>query len=262
MKTFFINTIISLLLTGSLYAQLKNGKELSYLIRNHLDYDQEGTDILYLLEGGVEAYYVTGDRKIVENTNSPKGIIVNISSGKDPTQIFYTNLQKDSLFYRELVIKDHIYVAEPIPDFKWLLVDAYKTIENKKLQKATTTFRGRNYTAWCDLDTPISIGPWKFNKLPGLAYEITDDDAVFHYEWHLRKVTVKKKMDLRRFDLSKHTFLSLKAFIAQRNKLSNDFTSITNARKPNIEGIEIIESRDIPINLRIRALEIKYEWEP
>ena len=49
-------------------------------------------------------------------------------------------------------------------------------------QKATTTFRGRNYTAWFAPEIPSNNGPWKFGGLPGLILKISDDKRNFIFE--------------------------------------------------------------------------------
>jgi GLPGLI family protein len=51
-----------------------------------------------------------------------------------------------------------------------------------KCQKAMTTFRGRNYTAWFCMDLPFSTGPWRFVGLPGLVLKIYDDKSNFDFE--------------------------------------------------------------------------------
>ena len=60
------------------------------------------------------------------------------------------------------------YYTEPIPSQNWQVGSETKTIADYQCQKATCSFRGRNYTAWFALDIPISQGPWKFGGLPGL----------------------------------------------------------------------------------------------
>ena len=63
------------------------------------------------------------------------------------------------------------------------------TIYNDEIQllgytakKATTTFRGRNYTAYFTLDIPINDGPWKLFGLPGLILEAETDDGILKFE--------------------------------------------------------------------------------
>lgn len=87
-------------------------------------------------------------------------------------------------------------VTKHYPDFKTYLfrsisVDQYKIQEDKKpewkilpdkqkigeynAQKATTSFGGREWTAWFSTDIPFQDGPYKFYGLPGLIVKIEDN---------------------------------------------------------------------------------------
>lgn len=89
-------------------------------------------------------------------------------------------------------------VIKQYPDYKTYLVknisfDTYKIIEDQKIvwkifpdkqkigefnaQKATTSFGGRQWTAWFTVDIPFQDGPYKFCGLPGLIVKIEDDTA-------------------------------------------------------------------------------------
>ncbi|MCJ7932207.1 MAG: GLPGLI family protein [Chryseobacterium sp.] len=86
-------------------------------------------------------------------------------------------------------------VTKQYPDFKTYLfrnisMDKYKIREDKKpewkiqpdkqkigdynTQKATTSFGGREWTAWFAADIPFQDGPYKFYGLPGLIVKIED----------------------------------------------------------------------------------------
>lgn len=86
-------------------------------------------------------------------------------------------------------------VTKQYPDFKTYLfrsisMDKYKIREDKKpewkilpekqkigaynAQKATTSFGGRDWTAWFTTDIPIQDGPYIFYGLPGLIVKIED----------------------------------------------------------------------------------------
>lgn len=67
---------------------------------------------------------------------------------------------------------------------KWILNnDPSKIILGYTCKKATTTYRGRNYTAWYAPDIPLSEGPWKFRGLPGLILRIEDDKKEYVFEF-------------------------------------------------------------------------------
>ena len=86
-------------------------------------------------------------------------------------------------------------VNKTYPDYKVSLhrrlsMETYKILEDKKPewkissekekigeftgQKATTSFGGREWTAWFSSEIPIPDGPYKFHGLPGLIIKIED----------------------------------------------------------------------------------------
>lgn len=71
---------------------------------------------------------------------------------------------------------------ENLNDFTWKISNDTIPILGYTCQKATTTFRGRNYTAWFTPDIPSNNGPWKFGGLPGLILKISDDKRNFTFE--------------------------------------------------------------------------------
>ena len=159
-----------------------------------------------------------------------------------------------------IVIQDVFYVTEKLPTFTWVLIDEFREVENKKLQKATTTFRGRTYTAWCDLDTPINQGPWKFNNLPGLAYSIIDETPNFHFEWHLAKISEVPLEEVPFTKPEQKKYIDIKEFVAERTEVYKEFEEKSRART-SIPGLEEVSSESHYIDRRIRSNEIKYEWE-
>lgn len=71
---------------------------------------------------------------------------------------------------------------EDIPSFHWKVESDTTTILSYSCQKATTTFRRRNYTAWFASEIPSNNGPWKFGGLPGLILKISDDSHRYMFE--------------------------------------------------------------------------------
>ncbi len=95
----------------------------------------------------------------------------------DEGNVIYKNLRDSTLIFREKFEKSAMLVTEPkLPIIQWKILDEKKMIDVYECQKATTTFRGRNYEAWYALKIPISNGPWKLHGLPGLILEFKTDD--------------------------------------------------------------------------------------
>lgn len=63
----------------------------------------------------------------------------------------------------------------------WQLSDEKKEINQLKLQKATSRWAGRNWTAWFCETIPFPEGPYKFRGLPGLIVELYDDKGNYHF---------------------------------------------------------------------------------
>ena len=97
---------------------------------------------------------------------------------------------------------------ESSPSFQWKIENDTTTILSYSCQKATNTFRGRNYTAWFAPEIPSNNGPWKFGGLPGLILKISDESNRYQFEcigiqqlekpepikfYNLRYITLKRK---------------------------------------------------------------------
>ena len=97
--------------------------------------------------------------------------------------LVYKNFKESVMIFRQILpLKPLIVNEQTIPNLNWILVNENKTINNFKCQKATTSFRGRNYVAWFTREIPVSNGPWKLQGLPGLILEASTDDHKFNYE--------------------------------------------------------------------------------
>ena len=101
-----------------------------------------------------------------------------------------------------------IYSDELLPQ-SWTLTDERKDVLGYSCQKATTRFRGRDYTAWVAADIPISNGPWLLGGAPGLILEAYDAQREYIFEAtsvsQLPKALpiVKYKDNYKRMDRSK-----------------------------------------------------------
>lgn len=78
-------------------------------------------------------------------------------------------------------IKQGYYSFKTMDKINWTISDEIKKSENYILQKASTRFGGRSWTAWFCKDIPFNEGPFKFRGLPGLIFELSDAGKNFIY---------------------------------------------------------------------------------
>ncbi|UCA59910.1 GLPGLI family protein [Chryseobacterium rhizoplanae] len=78
-------------------------------------------------------------------------------------------------------IKNGYYTFKTTDKINWAIADEIKKVENYTLQKATTKFGGRSWTAWFCKDIPFNEGPFKLRGLPGLIFELSDAKKNFLY---------------------------------------------------------------------------------
>lgn len=91
-------------------------------------------------------------------------------------------------------VNDNYWVFESQDPIVWKLETETKQKGEWKLQKATTKFGGRHWTAWFTAAILYSEGPYKFKGLPGLIVELYDDNNNYFFE--LAKIEKPKNPNL------------------------------------------------------------------
>lgn len=64
----------------------------------------------------------------------------------------------------------------------WTAENTFEEILGYSCQKATTTYKGRDWTVWFCPEIPIPEGPWKLRGLPGLILKAEDGEGHFRFE--------------------------------------------------------------------------------
>lgn len=82
------------------------------------------------------------------------------------------------------------FLIESKDEMKWNIFPETKKVGEYNLQKAETTFGERKWIAWFCNEIPINEGPYKFQGLPGLIFEIADKGNNYSY-----KLINSKKLD-------------------------------------------------------------------
>jgi GLPGLI family protein len=97
---------------------------------------------------------------------------------------YYLFPDENKLIRREKPLIDSYLIEEPCPVIKWQISTDTATFGGMHCQKATTHFKGRDYTAWFCPDIPFHGGPWKLSGLPGLILDAYDSkkQVVFKFD--------------------------------------------------------------------------------
>jgi len=144
---------------------------------------------------------------------------------------------------------------DEISDMKWDIKSDTSTVLSYSCQKATTTFRGRNYEAWFTTELPINNGPWKFGGLPGLILKISDNKQFHVFECiGIKKLKIMEPIkfyDLKYIKISRENLNKL----YQRYEddqvgyvISNGYTGKSYVSGPNDTMIEVKHFPKQPFN--------------
>lgn len=179
-------SLCSLLLVTSIsYGQ-------NYRISYNLKYKPDSLDTktknleLSLLVDAKKSSFVT-DEIITNDKPSTAGTVYFYDTPL--RQVIQRNHGNNEIFDYE-TFGMHYYKIPSNTKLNWKVEKETKEENGYKLQKATTTFGKRNWTAWFIPEIPLSEGPYVFYGLPGLIYEISDKKGNFEY-----KMTALQKLE-------------------------------------------------------------------
>lgn len=130
-------------------------------------------------------YYIA-DSLIDNNIPFPKDL-------KLATSYILSQKPGSSTFTEYDILENTILKLQTDANQNWKLTGDKKQVKNLSLQKATTTWGGRNWTAFFCAEIPFQEGPYKFHGLPGLIVELFDDKNNYHFDLAKSQILKKKK---------------------------------------------------------------------
>lgn len=153
-----------------------------------------------------------------------------INKSKKGISEYRTNTKTDQLIIRKpnsfknLWYRDfkEYFVIQTDDEMKWKLLPDTKDYNEYKLQKATTNFGGREWTAWFSEKVPISEGPYKFRGLPGLIFLLSDSENNFVYKL-VKNTKLKETYDTTDFLENHYDQKPLKVTNEFYNRFLTDF---------------------------------------
>lgn len=203
-----------------------------------------------------KSFYYEKNREITakDEKNQESGTInKNIYLGENNNEVRFQIYDKknDTLLSIDYQQNNEVICVEKFPKMDWKLESETKLISNYLCSKATTNFRGRNYTAWYSIDFPIQLGPWKFNNLPGAILQVYDETNNFYWSaTKISKNTEDEKLEIKK----KLKKISLQEYIEQDEKIKKEMSNKA-LLKFTERGAEVVERK------YNRGRETKFEWE-
>ncbi|WP_378186011.1 GLPGLI family protein [Aquimarina sp. W85] len=148
---------------------------------------------LYTKVGEVAEIGNEADQSAIGSDGSEIKVEKNIIKSSSPPPYYYTNTNTNELIFRESHVQKLYVIKDSIEIIPWKLHSDTKKIGEYNCQKATTQFRGRNYTAWFTTEIPVSHGPWKLRGLPGLIIEAYNESG--KYEFRATTINLNPNID-------------------------------------------------------------------
>jgi len=168
----------------------------------------------------------------------------------------YFNRSLESIISQNSIFKDWkskpCVVGENSGSIKWNIHNEFRDIGSFNAQKATTSFRGRNYIAWFVSEVPISIGPWKFHGLPGLILEIKDEELGVQFLFSSIQIPFETRGKI--LPPSDGELMSIEEFAKYQNNFSEEFIKTLKSKLPR----SVVDPK-ISVSQVVRSIEREYE---
>lgn len=172
-----------------------------------------------------EAFHRTGSIAAKQKPKSPY------------SKLMYVVDSREKKMYYQTSVVDKVTIAQPFPNVMWTPVDSIERHGNFICQLATGTIGGRNYNVWFTTDIPVTVGPWKFNNLPGMVVVAEDISGRIRFDFAGIKEIKPNTVGL---NLKKYPLVSWKDYRAAANMYNEDPLSFIEKRS----GIKGSFSRD------------------
>ncbi|WP_344828822.1 GLPGLI family protein [Chryseobacterium ginsenosidimutans] len=149
--------------------------------------------------------------------------------------------EKNSFKNQNYELIGHDMFSFPSEDkITWDLSNETKKFGEYTLQKATTNFGGRIWTAWFNKEINISEGPYKFRGLPGLIFQLEDSKSNYIFTL-VKNRNLKETYNtvgfIETFYGTKPLEISEKVRIRKKQEFYNDpLQDMRNEYKDNMQG--------------------------
>jgi len=211
MKKQLITSTLLIAIAASASAQTDTAQVLVHYkfthVRDTTNRDHPYTENMALYIGKSSSAYRSYDNVLeqaeakkqmeIALANSPDGNVNIRRNRRGSASEYYEFPNVRKLARKEPLIMDTYLIDDVLPAMDWKISGDTMTFGGLHCQKATTHFKGRDYTAWFCPDMPLHVGPWKFNGLPGVIVQVYDakKDVQFMFDGVEKVVFTPKTSD-------------------------------------------------------------------
>ena len=161
--------------------EYKKDSTLAIITRENYHLDVNSKEVNYYTRD-----FFIADSLIINNIPFPKSKKLNSSN-------IVSHKIGNNGFEEFDIIENNVLKLNTTDSQEWKVTNEKKTVKNLSLQKATTNWGGRKWTAWFTEEIPFQEGPYKFHGLPGLIIELEDNKG--DYKFSLAKSEKLKNED-------------------------------------------------------------------
>jgi GLPGLI family protein len=133
-------------------------------------------------------FFIDADQKgSTEFENDEFGDMkVKITLVNELGDVYFIDRNDKKIIAQRVIFDEPTNVEEGIPVFAWSITGQRKNIAEYDCHEATTSFRGRSFSAWFTPEVPLDVGPWKFSGLPGAILQVNDEEG--RYNWYCKSI--------------------------------------------------------------------------
>jgi len=183
MKSSLALTLIAYFFFFSLTAQ--EGVFVSYIFNQKMNFNTiQIEQHLYATKDRARLDIIPPNRSYAppELKETDEGLsVLKIDKNKYDITRYFASSSSQQLFIVFKNNKQQNILLDDLRVLSWQITNETKQLKGYQVVLAKTTFRGRSYNAWFSPDVPIPFGPWKFKGLPGLIFEVVDEDELFSW---------------------------------------------------------------------------------
>ena len=155
----------------------------------------------------------------VDSLRKKNGEDIQTNSEVDQLILRRTNSSENKSFHTHTY---DYFVITSKDKIDWKLQKETKKVDNYTLQKASTNFGGRKWTAWFSSEIPFQEGPYKFTGLSGLIFEIYDSENIFHYSL-IKSLNLPETFDTNSFLETHYGKKPISVSLKQYQKIKLDY---------------------------------------